>query len=79
MIERLTEVHILIQLVLVMHLQIVCQPPYKVYRRRRSLKEERLLATNSVYPCICGIIVGVEDPVHFRYNNIPMFIYQGIN
>ena len=59
-----------------MHLKVGCQPPYKVQRRRRSLKEERLLETNSVYPFICGLIVGVEDLVHFRQNNNTMFISQ---
>ena len=37
-----------------------------LYPRRRSLIEERLLETNSVSPFICGLIVGVEDLVHFR-------------
>jgi hypothetical protein len=46
---------------MVMHLKVGCQPPYKVQRsRRRSLKEERWLETNSVYPFICRLIVRVE-------------------
>jgi hypothetical protein len=58
-----TEVHTPVQLVVVMHLRVVFQPPYKVQRRR--LKEERLL-DYSIYLFICGLIVGVEDLVHFR-------------
>ena len=53
-----------LQSVVLMHLKVGCQPPYKVQRRR--LKEERLLETNSVYPFICGLIVRVEDLVYFR-------------
>ena len=58
-------VHTPVQLVVVMHLKVGYHPPYKVHRRRSSLKEERLLETN-VYSFICGLIVGVEDLVHFR-------------
>ena len=61
--------------VVVTHLKVGCQPSYKV-QRRRSLKEGRLLETNSVYPFMCGLIVGLEDLVHFRSNNNPMIISQ---
>jgi hypothetical protein len=47
-----------------MHLKVGCQPPYKV--QRRSLKEERFLETNLVYPFICGFVVRVIDFMHFR-------------
>ena len=63
-IERLIEVHTPVQLGVVMHLKVDCQAPYKVQRRR--LKEERFLEMNSVDPFMCGLIVIVEDLVHFR-------------
>jgi hypothetical protein len=50
---------------LVMHLKVGCQPQYKV-QRRRSLTKERLLETNPVNHFICGLIVGLEEFVHFR-------------
>ena len=59
-IERFTEFHTPVQLVVVMHLKVGCQQPYKV-QRKRSLKEKRLLETNTVDPFMCELIVGVED------------------
>ena len=58
-IERWTEVHTPVQLVVVMHLKVGCQTPYNV--QRRSLKEERWLETNLVYLFI-WLIVRVEVP-----------------
>ena len=57
------ELRYTLQSVVVMHLKVSCQLPYKVQRRSSSycLKEERLLETNLVYPFICGLIVREED------------------
>ena len=54
-----------VQLVVVKHLQVDCQPPYKV-QRRRSLMEERWLEINLVYPFMWGFICRSRGPCAFQ-------------
>jgi hypothetical protein len=54
------------RLVAVMHLSYEsCQSQNKV-KRRKSLEEGEMTINDSVDPFMCGLIVRVEDLVHFR-------------
>jgi hypothetical protein len=52
-----------------------CQLQNKV-KRRKCLKGGEMTRNYSVDCFMCGLIVGVEDLVHFRLNNNSMFISQ---
>uniref|UniRef100_A0A8C7VB44 [histone H3]-trimethyl-L-lysine(4) demethylase n=1 Tax=Oncorhynchus mykiss TaxID=8022 RepID=A0A8C7VB44_ONCMY len=61
--------------IVVMHLimKVSCQSPYKVQRKIRSLEGGEMSRNDAVDCFMCGLIVRVEDLVHFRSNN-SMFI-----
>ena len=52
-----------------------CQSQYKV-KRRKSLEEGEMTRNDSVDHFMCGLIVGVEDLVHFRLNKNSMIMSQ---
>jgi hypothetical protein len=51
------------------------QSQYKV-KRRKGLEGGEMTRNDSVDRFMCGLIVGVEDLVHFRSNNNSMFMSQ---